>query len=131
MSIEFDFSEMNQLTAVLGAAPVKMIPFIRKAVEVTARNVKDDWQSDIPSIQSRGSRAYKSSVDYTMVLDTDGSIGADIGPNLGRAGGSFGFLEDAPGGVTSAPQHSGRKAAKKNEADFMDGLAKAGEDALG
>jgi hypothetical protein len=129
MSADFDFSEVMQLTASLGAAPAKMISLIRKAVEVTARNVKDDWQSGIPSIQSRGSRAYKSSVDYTMVLDTDGSIGAEVGPNLSRAGGSFGFLEDAPGGVTSAPQHSGRKAAKKNEADFMDGLAKAGEDA--
>jgi hypothetical protein len=130
VSISFDFTEVNQLTALIGAAPAKMIPLIRKAVEVTARNVKDDWKEDIPSIESRGSRAYPSSVDYTMVLDTDGSIGAEVGPNLTRRGGSFGFLEDAPGGVNSAPQHSGRKAASKNETDFMNGLAIAGEDAL-
>jgi hypothetical protein len=130
VSANFDFSEVNVLAADLGQVAPKMIPLIRKAVEVTARNVKDDWKSNVPNISSRGSNRYKSAIDYEMVLDLDGSIGADVGPNLTRPGGSFGLLEDAPGGVTSAPQHSGRKAATKNESDFVNGLAKAAEDAL-
>lgn len=130
MSIDFDFSELNQLSADLGEAPVKMIPLVRKAVEITARNIKDDWKSNVPDIQSRGSRLFEQSIDYDLGLDADGAITAEIGPNLKRAGGSFGLLEDAPGGVLSRPQHAGRKAAKKNEQDFMNGLAKAAEEAI-
>lgn len=130
MSIDFDFSELNELSADLGQVPLRVIPNIRKAVEITARNVKDDWKAGVPSIQSRGSRLFESSIDYDLQLNSDGAISAEIGPNLDRVGGSFGLLEDAPGGVRSAPQHAGRKAAKKNEQDFMDGLAKAIEEAI-
>lgn len=130
MSADFDFSELIRFEQDLGEVPVKMIPFVRKAVEVTARNIKDDWRSGIPSIESRGSRLYEASVDYEMKLNTSGEIGAEIGPNLERPGGTFGLLEDAPGGVRSAPQHAGRKAAKKNENDFAQGLLKAAEDAM-
>lgn len=119
---DFDFSELNKLTADLGAAPLKAIPNIRKAVEVSARHVKDDWRK---GAKRRGLAGFASSIDYDMKLDTDGSIGAEIGPNLGKAQGSFGFVEDAPGGVRSAPQHAGRKAAKAVEADFIEGLSKA------
>lgn len=126
-SFSTDFSELMTLAADLGAAPTKAIPNIRKAVEVTARNVKDDWAK---GAKRTGLRGYAASIDYDMKLDTDGSIGAEIGPNLGRAQGMFGLVEDAPGGVRSAPQHAGRKAAKANEADFIEGLSKAIGDIL-
>lgn len=125
---DFDFSELMKLAADLGDAEVKVIPFARKAVEFTANQVKKDWKPEAKV--SGGARAYSSSIDYEMKLGTDGSIGADIGPNLDRPGGMWGLLEDAPGGVLSAPQHAGRRAAKKNEADFVKGLLRAGEDAL-
>lgn len=123
----FNFDELNQLTADLGDAPVKLIPFARKAVEVTARNIKDDARK---TAKRRGLNKYAASIDYDMQLDTDGSIGAEIGPNLGKAQGTFGFVEDAAGGVRSTPQHALRNAAKSNEADFEKGLLQAGEDAL-
>jgi hypothetical protein len=125
---DFDFTQLNALAADLGEVPRKMIPLVRQAVEVTARNIKDSWKPDAKVAGS--AKRYPSSIDYTMKLDADSSIGADIGPNLDRTGGGWGFLEDAPGGVLSAPQHAGRKAAKKNEADFVKGLLQAGEDAL-
>jgi len=123
----FDFSELNTLAADLGDAPVKLIPFARKAVEVTARNIKDDARK---TAKRRGLQKYAASIDYDMQLDTDGMIGADIGPNLEKAQGTFGFVEDAAGGVRSTPQHALRNAAKANEADFEKGLLQAGEDAL-
>lgn len=125
---DFDFSELNKLAADLGEVPRKAIPLVRMAVEVTARNIKDSWKPEAKV--SGGARAYSSSIDYEMELDTNGVIGASIGPNLDRPGGMWGLLEDAPGGVLSAPQHAGRRAAKKNEADFVKGLLQAGEDAL-
>ena len=49
-------------------------------------------------------------------------VEAEVGPHLGRNQGSFGFVEDANGGVRSAPQHAGRDALRANEADFERGL---------
>lgn len=122
--IDVDFSEVMKLAATLAIVPVRAIPNVVTAVKVTAHHVKDDWKEDVPSIASRGSRKYESSISYDMKL-IDGSIGAEIGPVLGKPGGSFGLLEDGGSGVRSAPQHSGRDAAKKNEADFIKGLSKA------
>lgn len=132
MSIEFDFSEVNRLAADLGDAPAKVIPNVRKAVEVTARNVKDDWRSGAKALSGAHAKRYPGSIDYTMELNTDGEIGAEIGPSLGgRWGqGSLGILEDAPGGVGSRPQKAGTKAAKKAEKDFENGLLKAVGDVL-
>ena len=128
MAATFDFSEVMNLAADLGDAPRKVIPLARKAVEVTARHVKDDWKPE--AAVSGGAKRYAGSIDYTMKLDQDGVIGAEVGPNLNRVGGGWGFLEDAPGGVLAAPQHAGRKAAAANVADFEKGLLQAGEDAL-
>jgi hypothetical protein len=90
--------------------------------------VKDDWRK---GAKRTGLAGYAASIDYDMKLDTDGVIGAEVGPNLDKPQGSFGLVEDAPGDVRSAPQHAGRSAAKNAEADFIRGIAKAGEDAFG
>ena len=119
-----DFSEIARLAADLASVSPKAIPYMAKAVEVTAHHVKDDWKGGVPGISSRGSSAYESSIDYEMKPSL-GGVGAEIGPNLGKAGGTFGLLEDGGGGVMSAPQHAGRDAAKKNEADFVKGLSRA------
>jgi hypothetical protein len=131
-SIEFDFSELATLAAVIEGAPEAAIPKIRQAIEVTARHVKDDWRDDARR-QNRGSaRYYAGAIDYDMKLDTDGEIGAEVGPKPGGrwAQGSLGILEDAPGGVGARPQKSGQKAARKNEDDFQRGLERAVADVL-
>lgn len=127
--MSFDFGEMNTLAADLGDAGVKVIPFTRKAVEVTARYIKDDWRDEAKKINSVLNR-YPSSVDYDMELDTDGLIAAEIGPNLGKAMGSFGFVEEASGDIRSAPQRNVDRALRNNLADFEKGILQAGEDAL-
>lgn len=127
--MEIDFSELVQLEQDLGEIPERMIPNVRKAVEHTARGIKDDWQQLASGPSGMHAKRFPKSVDYDMKLNSDGSIGAEIGPNLSRPQGSLGFLEDAPGGVKSAPQHAGRTAVKKNEQDFIDGLDKAAKDA--
>ena len=125
---DFDFSDVMNLAADLGTVEARVLPLARKAVEFTANGIKKDWKPDAKV--SGGARAYAAAIDYEMKLDVDGVIGAEVGPNLDRPGGSWGLLEDAPGGVLSAPQHAGRKAAAKNQADFVKGLLQAGEDAL-
>ena len=124
MSIDFNFDEVLKLAVDLGNVEAKTIPGIRKAVEVTARHVKDDWRK---GAKRSGLAAYASAIGYDMKLDADGEVGAEIGPEMNKRQGRFGFVEDANGGVRSAPQHAGRKAAKGNEPDFIKGI----EDAIG
>lgn len=121
--MNIDVSEVLELVADLRAVPAAATPKIEKAVEVTARNVKDDWKQGAGVSRADWNFAddYASSIDYDK-LNGGGAVEAEIGPNLGRAGGSAGFLEEGGGGVRSAPQHAGRDALEANEADFVRGL---------
>lgn len=117
-----DFSEILQLAADLSGAPSKANRNIRKAIEVTARNVRDDWRQGAEVGRGDGySGRYASSIFYDINFP-GGAIEAEVGPELGRPGGSAGFLEDANGGVTASPQHAGRDALEANEEDFVRGL---------
>lgn len=124
-----DFSELLELAADLSDVPAGLNRNVKKAIEVTARHVKDDWKQG--ATVSRGyASSYAGAIDYTMEYPGN-SIDAEIGPSLGRTpGASAGFLEDAPGGVTAAPQHAGRDALEANEEDFIRGLEIAASSAL-
>lgn len=125
-----DFSELAELAADLSEAPPNATKNIRKALEVTGRNIKDDWRQGAEVGSGDGfSSAYSSSITYEMKL-AGNAFEVEIGPELGRAGGSAGFLEDAPGGVRAAPQHAGRDALEANEDDFIRGLEIALLDAI-
>ncbi|MFZ4843951.1 hypothetical protein [Mycetocola saprophilus] len=141
MSAEFDFTELVGLEKDLGDVPKKTIPNVRKAVEVTARLGKDTWSGLAAGAhkrrnrkagskaKGRGLHAYHRAIDYDLVLDVDGVIGAEIGPNLDRLQGSFGFVESGDG-IRSAPRDHDRFTAKIVETDFMQGLSKAIEDSF-
>jgi hypothetical protein len=123
-NIGADFSGLRNLAADLGALEAKTIPNVRKALEVTARHVKDDWRKNAQSIDDRAARRYPYSVDYDMKFE-DGEISAEIGPNLSKSQGPLGFLEEAPGRVANAPQGNARRALAKNVEDFERGILKA------
>lgn len=124
-----DFSELYELAADLSDVPAEANRNIKKALEVTARSVKDDWRQG--ATVSRGyAESYAAAVDYTIKFP-GGAIEAEVGPSLGKTpGASAGFLEDAPGGVLAAPQHAGRDALEANESDFVRGLEIAVTDAV-
>lgn len=116
-----DFPELLELAADLSGIPAEANRNVKKAIEVTARNVKDDWRQG--ATVSRGyASSYAAAVNYTIKYP-GGAIEAEVGPSLGKTpGASAGFLEDAPGGVLAAPQHAGRDALEANEDDFVRGL---------
>ncbi|MGF3055612.1 hypothetical protein [Microbacterium sp. YY-01] len=126
--MEFDFSEVDELIADLGAAEGKMAMNVAKAVEVTARHVKDGWQE---KAARTGLTDYASTVDYDVEHHERG-VEAEIGPNLSRrpAHAPFGLVERGGSGVFSAPQHAGRDALEDAKTDFVQGILKAGTDAL-
>lgn len=119
--MSFDFSEVVSLHADLTAAPSRAVPFVRKAVEVTARNVKDDARA-LAAAQVGPRRSYPASMEYEMKASGD-TIRAEIGPRRG-GGGNL-----APVFETGNP-YSGRKPAlepalEHNMDDFLTGLQKA------
>jgi hypothetical protein len=120
-----DFTELNRLAADLTRVPDKANRFVKKALEVTARNVKDDWRQ---GADRSGLGGYAADIDYDLKTPA-GEIVAEVGPTIGGAG-SFGFVEDGGGNVRSAPQHAARDALRANEDDFVRGLEIAVFDAL-
>ena len=130
MSADFDFSGIDSLVADLGEVPLKVIPLVRTAVEVTARNIKEDWRAEAKGGAGSHARKYPTSIGYEMDLVTDGSIGATIKPKRGGQGNLGEVLEDGGGGVRSAPQKNIDKALRANLSDFEKGILKAGGDAL-
>lgn len=113
-----DFSELYELAADLTGAPAKANRNIDKALKFTSVEIKKDWRQ---GAERTGLGGYAASIDFDMKY-SDSEIASEIGPNLGRNQGSFGFVEDANGGVRSAPQHAGRDAMEANEPDFIRGL---------
>lgn len=125
-----DFSEIMELSADMARVPDRANRLVKKALEVTARNIKDDWRQGAEvSVGDGFSSRYPSSIFYDIKFP-GGAIEAEIGPELGRPGASAGFLEDAPGDVRSAPQHAARDALRANEEDFVRGLEIAAFEAL-
>lgn len=115
--IQVDFTDLLSLAADLGRAPAEASKNVRKATEVTARYVKDDWrqQADVS-----GLAGYAADIDYELVSKA-GMIGADIGPTIGDMG-SMGFVEEGGAEVYSAPQHAASDAVRANEPDYVRGL---------
>jgi len=121
-----DFSEVTKLAADLSAAPLKALPKIRTAVEITARHIKDDWRADWAG--SATVPAGASAITYDMKVGGGTEIGAEIGPELRGQGPIVGMLEY--GTPNTGARGFGAAALKKNEPDFEKGVGLATEGVL-
>lgn len=127
-------SDLHDLVTDLGQVSPAVVRNAAKAVEVTARHIKDAWNTNLHG--GRRLRHVGRSVDYDMHVGTTmmfgglSSVEAEVGPNLGRLQGSMaGWFES--GNVDGVPQTKpGDAALKANEADFYKGLEIAAADAL-
>jgi hypothetical protein len=123
--IQFDYSDLAKLAADLGDAPEKAGPNIMKAVEVTARNVKDAWRDRLKGATKLPKAA--STISYD--IEGDGkTVTAEIGPQNRGQGSLVGKTEFGSPGL--APRGYGHKALQDNEKDFERGLEKAIGDVL-
>ncbi len=120
------FEDLYTLSKDLSDVPAEANKRIKQAIEHTAVEVKRDWQQ---GAEASGLGNYARSIDYDMKYPGD-AIEAEIGPNLGKRQGRFGFVEEGGGDVRSAPQHAGRSSLEANEPDFYRGLEIAIFDAL-
>lgn len=126
MSIEFDFSELDALTADLTRAPKVAAENVGKALRVTAHKVRDDWREPLSGSEYLPGGAAAVSYDLKGAASLTGSaLSAEIGPELKGQGPLVGMLEY--GTPTVGPRGYGLAALQKNEADFIDGINKAGD----
>lgn len=122
--VTFDFTEVIKLAADLGEMPARAGRNVRKAVEVTARHVKDDWRRPIQGSSTVPQGA--SSISYD-VKSSASDVSAEIGPELRGQGPIVGILET--GTPTVGARGFGAAALERNREDFEFGLTKALEDA--
>lgn len=129
---EIDNSELNKLAADLGKVPARSGRNLRKAIEVTARNVKDTWREKASGSTSFPDfpRAITYDVEGSGSRATGSNLQAEIGPDaeLGYPGSWGAILEY--GSVNSPPRGYGHAALQENEADFERGIDRAIDDAL-
>jgi hypothetical protein len=128
-----DFSELEALATHLSAAPVETAPFVKKALEVTARNLKDEWRSRA-RVSGSYAKSYPESISYDVHEFSGfggGEIYAEVGPKLHTTpGASSGFLEEGGGGVDGPAHHAGRDALEQVEPDYHKGIEIALADGL-
>lgn len=132
MSAEADFTELLELVADLGEVPGNIGPFLVKAIEVTARHVKDDATE---SVQGSGNKAFRRA-GKTIGYDLHGgasliggsAISAEVGYRKGGVGNLGNFREF--GTSTGQAAHLDlAQALHKNEADLERGISLAIADA--
>lgn len=125
------FEEVANLEADLRGVPDRANKYIKKAIEVTARNIKDDWREGA-QVSGGYPETYPASISYDLKFP-GGAIEAEVGPVLGKTpGASAGFLDEpkSSAGVDGPIHHAGRNAAEANEDDFFHGIEIAIFDAL-
>lgn len=121
--------DLNALARDLGEIPKATAPFVRKAVEISARNIKDLIRDEYSG--ARALPGASRSISYDIQGSTGarlGGISAEIGPELGGQGSVVGLVDEG------APRTPGRKRIPKalqNEAPgFTRGIEQAIEDGL-
>lgn len=124
-----DWREFAELAQDLEDVPKKAGKNIRKAVEVTARKVKNHWRDGAKGM------AHAPGFPFSVSYDLQGFSGfgvslisAEIGPDKSGPQGALGNLIEF-GSRNNAPQGIGQAALHANEADFEHGLSIAVADA--
>jgi len=128
--IEIDMSQIGVLASDVSAAPRVAGLNVRKALEVTARHIRDDWRDSLQGSRNlpHGSRSVFYDIRGGRGIRAD-SIEAEIGPELDRSQGSIVGLVET-GTPTLSPRGYGLQALEANIPDFERGLEIAIEDVL-
>jgi hypothetical protein len=123
-----DFSDLTRLAADLGEVPQDAGENVRKAVTVSARNVKDAWRGKLQGARALPGAARSISYDIKGGRAIRGSvIEAEIGAENGGQGSLVGKTEF--GSIKNSPRGYGAAALAETQEDFERGLSRALEDA--
>lgn len=127
--IVIDFTELDRLAVDLGEVASNAGPFVRSAVEVTARRTRDDWRENLKGLAHLPALPYAVTYDINTFFGFGNSlIQAEIGPDKERNQGPLGNFTEF-GSVNNPPRGDGHAALQRNEADFQRGLERGLADA--
>ncbi|MEV7827506.1 hypothetical protein [Microbacterium enclense] len=115
---DFDFSSLDKLAADLGTVSRDTQKNVRKAVEVTARKVKDSWRDKLKG--SSTLPGLPSAVSYD-VKSASGAVEAEVGFDKGRRQGALGNVSEF-GTPSVGPRGFGLASLEENRGDFEDGI---------
>lgn len=123
--------EIARLSADLGHVAFDVAKRVQKAVEVAARNTKDEAQKNAKETSGRHAKGYPHTIDYEMHFGLT-QTRAEVGPDISRYGGqaALGILEDSPGRARNAPKRNLERAAKSTFDDFARHVLDAAGDFL-
>ena len=132
MSADFDFAELNALSADLGKVAGNTGPFINSAVQFTSNLIKEAAQKSVSSSSNPRWKALPSAIDYEVTTFQGfgaSVIQSDIGYDKSKDAGKLGNVREY--GTPRVPPHLDLQTAlTENEADFEKGLRDAIDDAL-
>jgi hypothetical protein len=131
MSVESDFSDFQTLSADIGKTLPRGSKNFQKALQVTARHVKDDWNG---KLYSEGhARRTGRAISYDVggfsgpwAAHLEAEIGAVRGS--GRQAGIVRLIEN--GSIHNGAHGYGAAALQANQGDFEHGIELAIDDAL-
>lgn len=126
-----DFSELDQLSADLGAVPGNAGRYVTTAVTVTARHVKDDWAEKLEGENGLPHAPRSIGYDVTSFQGFGNTVvKAEIGAERGKLQAPIVTVIEYGSPVNNTPPRGyGHGALQENEDDFVKGLSKALEDA--
>lgn len=127
-TINFDFSQINDLVADLGVQPGITAKKAVQALEVTATNVKKAWSQKL--VGTEGVPHGARTITYDLI-GTEGDVStltAEIGAEDGRLQAPIvAVIEYGAPGNNLSPRGFGAAALQENQADFVKGLELASE----
>lgn len=129
-SLATESSDYSRLASDLGEVSREAAPRLKKALEVTARNVKDGWRDKLvgSSTIPAGSSAISYDIKGATGISTS-ELEAEIGPQLRRRQATIVGITET-GTPKIAPRGFGLAALAENTDDFEAGINKAIDDTL-
>lgn len=131
MTVEYNFAELGALAADIGTAIPGGKKNFQQALTVTARHVKDDWNSKLYNDGHADRTGKAITYDVGSFEGFGGStIEAEVGAvrGSGRQAGVVRLLEN--GSIHNGAHGYGAAALHENEGDFEHGIQTAIDDAL-
>lgn len=127
MSFSVELSGVKELQAVVQSAGRNIYPNVRKAVEVTARNVKDDAKRNAREVLGEHVRHQPSTYQYEIERLGAGVVEGRVGPVKGWKQAAIPLEYGTP---FTAPKPALGPALEANVEDFIHGLNLAVGDTL-
>lgn len=128
--ISIDFSDFDRLAADLAEAPEEAKRNIPKALEYTARNVRDGWRGRLEASPGLEGLPYAITydIDKNTVFGVD-EYRAEIGADKSRNQGPLANISEF-GSIKHPPRGYGLASLQEQQADFEKGLGIAIGDIL-